>query len=139
MMASKIAYKPVGLALGAVSGLVAGAAFKQAWKVIGHDDDAPDATDQGRGWLEGDPPRRGPARSDLRRGQGRGGPRRCNRHPTADRRLARLNNVWTRTPAAKQLPGFSCPRALQLARGAAAQERGAVAPADVRLTASRAQ
>jgi endonuclease V-like protein UPF0215 family len=48
---SKIAYKPVGLALGAVSGLIAGALFKQAWKVIGHDD-APDATDQERGWQE---------------------------------------------------------------------------------------
>lgn len=52
MKASKIVYKPVGLALGAVSGLIAGAAFKQAWKVIGHDDDAPDATDQDRGWKE---------------------------------------------------------------------------------------
>jgi hypothetical protein len=28
--ASKIAYKPVGLALGAASGMIAGAAFKQA-------------------------------------------------------------------------------------------------------------
>ncbi|MFD7631153.1 DUF4235 domain-containing protein, partial [Streptomyces sp. NPDC059851] len=45
MKASKIAYKPVGMAFGAVSGLVAGAAFKQAWKIIGHEDDAPDATD----------------------------------------------------------------------------------------------
>ena len=52
MKLSKIAYKPVGLALGAVSGLIAGALFKQAWKVIGHDDDAPDATDQDRGWQE---------------------------------------------------------------------------------------
>lgn len=30
MKASKIAYKPVGLALGAVSGMLAGALFKQA-------------------------------------------------------------------------------------------------------------
>lgn len=52
MKLSKIAYKPVGLALGAVSGLLAGALFKQAWKVIGHDDHAPDATDQDRGWQE---------------------------------------------------------------------------------------
>ncbi len=52
MKASKIAYKPVGLALGAVSGLIAGAVFKQTWKLVGHDDDAPDATDRDRGWQE---------------------------------------------------------------------------------------
>ncbi|WP_030208755.1 DUF4235 domain-containing protein [Streptomyces sp. NRRL S-87] len=52
MKASKIAYRPVGLALGAISGLVAGAAFKQAWKVMGHDDDAPDATDEDRSLQE---------------------------------------------------------------------------------------
>jgi hypothetical protein len=49
---SKIAYKPVGLALGATSGMIAGAAFKQAWKLAGHDDDAPDATDEERSWQE---------------------------------------------------------------------------------------
>ncbi|WP_059008369.1 DUF4235 domain-containing protein [Streptomyces specialis] len=52
MKASKIAYKPVGLALGALSGALAGAAFKQAWKVIGNDEDAPDATDVDRAWRE---------------------------------------------------------------------------------------
>ncbi|MFJ8669784.1 DUF4235 domain-containing protein [Streptomyces sp. NPDC093600] len=52
MKASKIAYKPIGMALGAVSGMIAGAAFKQAWKMIGHDDDAPDATDEHRTWQE---------------------------------------------------------------------------------------
>ncbi|MFE1384357.1 DUF4235 domain-containing protein [Streptomyces sp. NPDC058740] len=52
MKASKIAYKPVGLTLGAVSGMAAGMAFKQAWKMIGHEDDAPDATDEHRTWKE---------------------------------------------------------------------------------------
>ncbi|MFG2794227.1 DUF4235 domain-containing protein [Streptomyces sp. NPDC048419] len=52
MKASKLAYKPVGLALGAVSGMVAGALFKQAWKMLGHDEDAPDATDEERTWSE---------------------------------------------------------------------------------------
>jgi hypothetical protein len=52
MKASKIAYTPVGLALGAVSGMAAGAAFKEGWKVVGHDADAPDATDEGRSWGE---------------------------------------------------------------------------------------
>ncbi|HJD82829.1 DUF4235 domain-containing protein [Kitasatospora aureofaciens] len=52
MKASKIAYRPVGLALGAVSGLAAGALFKQAWKALGHDEDAPDATDEDHSWRE---------------------------------------------------------------------------------------
>ncbi|MEU3405450.1 DUF4235 domain-containing protein [Streptomyces sp. NPDC006670] len=52
MKASKIAYKPVGFALGAVGGMAAGMAFKQAWRMIGHDDDAPDATDEDRTWRE---------------------------------------------------------------------------------------
>lgn len=50
MKASKIAYKPVGLALGAVSGALAGEVFKQVWKAVGHDEDAPDATDQDLNW-----------------------------------------------------------------------------------------
>ncbi|MFC9819252.1 DUF4235 domain-containing protein [Streptomyces erythrochromogenes] len=52
MKAAKIVYKPVGLALGAEGGMVAGVAFKQAWKMIGHDDDALDATDENRTWQE---------------------------------------------------------------------------------------
>ena len=52
MKASKVAYKPVGWALGAISGALAGAVFKQVWKAIGHEADAPDATDQDRGWRE---------------------------------------------------------------------------------------
>ncbi|QMU76699.1 DUF4235 domain-containing protein [Streptacidiphilus sp. PB12-B1b] len=52
MNAARIAYKPVGMALGAVSGLLAGAVFKQAWKLTGHGDSAPEATDRERGWQE---------------------------------------------------------------------------------------
>ncbi|MEU0119797.1 DUF4235 domain-containing protein [Streptomyces bobili] len=52
MKGSKIAYKPVGLALGAVSGVLAGGVFKQVWKRLGHDEDAPDATDEERTWRE---------------------------------------------------------------------------------------
>ncbi|GGS60869.1 DUF4235 domain-containing protein [Streptomyces violaceus] len=48
---SKIVYKPVGPALGAVSGVAAGGLFKQVWKQLGHDD-APDATDEERTWRE---------------------------------------------------------------------------------------
>jgi predicted metal-dependent enzyme (double-stranded beta helix superfamily) len=49
---NKIAYKPVGLLLGIAAGVVAGAVFKQVWKLAGHDDDAPNATDPDRGWGE---------------------------------------------------------------------------------------
>ncbi|MEU0941361.1 DUF4235 domain-containing protein [Streptomyces canus] len=52
MKASKLAYKPVGIAMGAVSGVVAGSVFKQVWKKLGHDEDAPDATDEQRTWRE---------------------------------------------------------------------------------------
>jgi predicted metal-dependent enzyme (double-stranded beta helix superfamily) len=50
--AAKIAYKPVGLLFGAGAGLVSGLIFKQVWKLAGHDDDAPNATDQDRSWAE---------------------------------------------------------------------------------------
>ncbi|MFF4342500.1 DUF4235 domain-containing protein [Kitasatospora sp. NPDC001540] len=52
MKAVTVLYKPVGLTLGVVGGLLAGVAFRQAWKAIGHDDDAPDATDEDRTWRE---------------------------------------------------------------------------------------
>ncbi|OKK22083.1 hypothetical protein AMK16_02370 [Streptomyces sp. CB00455] len=52
MRVSKVTYKPVGLLAGMAGGMLAGAAFKQAWKVLGNDDDAPDATDEARSWRE---------------------------------------------------------------------------------------
>ncbi|MEU3619097.1 DUF4235 domain-containing protein [Streptomyces sp. NPDC006872] len=52
MKVSKIVYKPVGLALGAVSGVLAGGVFKQVWKKLGHEQEAPDATDERRTWRE---------------------------------------------------------------------------------------
>jgi len=50
--AAKIAYKPVGLVLGAAGGMLAGMAFKQVWKVIEGEGDAPDAMDEDRRWRE---------------------------------------------------------------------------------------
>lgn len=52
MNTAKIAYKPVGLLAGALSGMAAGAVFKQVWKALGHQDDTPDATDEERTWRE---------------------------------------------------------------------------------------
>jgi hypothetical protein len=48
----KVAYKPVGLLLGIGAGAVAGFVFKQVWKLASGDDDAPNATDEDRGWGE---------------------------------------------------------------------------------------
>jgi hypothetical protein len=48
----KIAYKPVGLLLGTAAGLASGLIFKQVWKLAGDDNDAPNATDEDRGWTE---------------------------------------------------------------------------------------
>jgi hypothetical protein len=48
----KLAYKPVGLLLGIGAGAIAGFVFKEVWKVASGDDDAPNATDEERGWVE---------------------------------------------------------------------------------------
>jgi len=48
----KVALKPVNLALGFAAGAIAGALFKQVWKLASGDDDAPDAGDEDRGWGE---------------------------------------------------------------------------------------
>jgi hypothetical protein len=48
----KVAYKPVGLLLGVAAGALAGIIFKQVWRLAAGDDDAPNATDEHRGWAE---------------------------------------------------------------------------------------
>jgi predicted metal-dependent enzyme (double-stranded beta helix superfamily) len=50
--ASKLAYKPVGILAGMAAGAIAGVIFKQVWKLTAGDEDAPDATDEERGWAE---------------------------------------------------------------------------------------
>jgi hypothetical protein len=50
--ATRIAYKPVGLLLGIGAGALAGFVFKEVWKLAAGDDDAPNATDEDRGWGE---------------------------------------------------------------------------------------
>lgn len=52
MVSSKVVYKPVAFAVGTVGGLIAGALFKQVWKLVRREDDAPTATDEDRGWRE---------------------------------------------------------------------------------------
>ena len=48
----KVAYRPVGLLLGLGAGAIAGFVFKEIWKFASGDDDAPNATDEDRGWGE---------------------------------------------------------------------------------------
>lgn len=105
MKASQIVYKPVGLALGAVSGVLVSGVFKQVWKKLGHEKDAPDATDEQRSWREVLPHGR-PAGCDLRRSQGGGRPRRRRRSPPPDRHLARLTSrLASRQPCGPRRAG----------------------------------
>jgi len=48
----KLLYKPIGLLLSVLGGILAGAIFKQIWKLAAHEDDAPKATDPRRSWRE---------------------------------------------------------------------------------------
>jgi hypothetical protein len=49
---ARVVYKPVGVGLGVVSGLVAGSVFKQVWRLVAHEQEAPTATERQRGWFE---------------------------------------------------------------------------------------
>jgi len=49
---NKLAYKPVGLLGGIAAGALAGFVFKQVWRLTAGDEDAPNATDEERGWGE---------------------------------------------------------------------------------------
>ncbi|HEV7212835.1 MAG TPA: DUF4235 domain-containing protein [Blastococcus sp.] len=40
---AKLAYRPIGLIGGIAAGMVSGAIFKQVWKAVAKEDDAPDA------------------------------------------------------------------------------------------------
>ncbi len=51
-MTLKLFYRPFGMLAGALGGLIAGALFKRAWKLLGGDEKAPSATDARRGWGE---------------------------------------------------------------------------------------
>ncbi|CAM5646149.1 hypothetical protein SCALM49S_09156 [Streptomyces californicus] len=87
MKASKIAYKPVGFALGALSGMIAGAVFQQTWKLIEGEGDAPDALDEDRlsgGRYSSPPPYRARSSPWSRRRSNAG----RHRHPTRHGHLA---------------------------------------------------
>jgi hypothetical protein len=45
-------YQPIGFVLSWAGGALAGIAFRKAWMVLRHEEDAPDALDEDRGWGE---------------------------------------------------------------------------------------
>jgi hypothetical protein len=45
-------YRPFGLIISVLGGLLAGAVFKRLWRLIAGEDDSPDAKDRNRGWVE---------------------------------------------------------------------------------------
>jgi hypothetical protein len=49
---TKVLYKPMGMLVSVLGGVLAGTIFKQVWKVVFKEDDAPKATDADRGWRE---------------------------------------------------------------------------------------
>ena len=50
--AATLVYKPLSLAAGVSGGLLAGAVFKQVWKHVSDEEEAPEATDAAYGWGE---------------------------------------------------------------------------------------
>jgi uncharacterized membrane protein len=49
---NKLMYKALGLVVSLLASLLAGVIFKKLWKVTPGSDEAPEATDQRRGWGE---------------------------------------------------------------------------------------
>jgi hypothetical protein len=49
---AKLLYKPFGLVFSVLGGLVAGAVFKRVWRAVAREEDAPNATDEDKGWGE---------------------------------------------------------------------------------------
>jgi hypothetical protein len=47
---AKLAYKPVGLAAGAAAGLIAGVVFRQVWRGLAGEEEAPTPSNERSGW-----------------------------------------------------------------------------------------
>jgi len=48
----KLLYKPISIGFSVAGGIVAGMIFKQIWKRVAGEEDAPEATSQDYGWGE---------------------------------------------------------------------------------------
>lgn len=49
---ARVLYKPLGLIVSVLAGLLAGAIFKRVWRSFAHEEEAPEATDATKGWAE---------------------------------------------------------------------------------------
>ncbi|MGW4062999.1 DUF4235 domain-containing protein [Amycolatopsis sp. NPDC004747] len=49
---NKALYKPLSWVVGALGGILAGQVFKQVWKQVAGEEDAPDATDRDYTWRQ---------------------------------------------------------------------------------------
>lgn len=49
---ARVLYKPFGVVVGVLGGIVAGAIFKRVWSAVAHEPEPPVATDARRGWGE---------------------------------------------------------------------------------------
>jgi hypothetical protein len=49
---ARLLYKPFGLVVGVLGGIVARAIFKRVWGKVAHEHEAPEATDARKGWGE---------------------------------------------------------------------------------------
>ncbi|MET8851871.1 DUF4235 domain-containing protein [Amycolatopsis sp. NPDC004625] len=49
---TKTLYKPLSWVVGAMGGILAGQVFKQVWKRVAGEEDAPDATDRDYTWRQ---------------------------------------------------------------------------------------
>ncbi len=52
MSKMKLWYRPVSILIRISAGVLTGMAFRQVWKLVTHDDAAPDPTDPERAWVE---------------------------------------------------------------------------------------
>jgi hypothetical protein len=49
---AKAVYTPLSIVFSVLGGIVAGSVFKQVWKLISHEEDAPKALESEYGWRE---------------------------------------------------------------------------------------
>lgn len=49
---ARVLYKPLGLIVSILGGIVAGTVFKRVWGAVANEEEAPKATDASKGWAE---------------------------------------------------------------------------------------
>jgi hypothetical protein len=49
---TKLLYKPLGMVISVLGGMAASTLFKNVWKRVAHEEEAPQATEKDRSWKE---------------------------------------------------------------------------------------